>query len=226
QFDLVDRASEPDALARGNPDEERHHFINADAYGSFPFRRLRQQFVIDRLGPTVAEARNGDVMWQIDRFGLRLTSDFRGDERGRILHDAVFAAHYAADLTQPLHTVSNYDGQRTGQRGIHQAFETGVVDLNADRWILRPRAAGDIRDLRAAIFSEFLKSYQSAPIIFAADRQVRGRWRPGDAGYLRALSRQLGPFTQNRIEDAAWFVASLWYTAWRNAGSPDLRSLR
>lgn len=224
QFTLVDRASEPDTLAQGNPAEERHHFVDAGAYDSFPFRRLQQQFVFERLEPNPTEVRSGDVMWQIDRFTLLLASDFRQGRLKSAVHDAIFAAHYAADLTQPLHTVSNYDGQRTGQRGIHQAFETGVVDLNADRWILNPPPAGEIRNLRATIFAEFLKSYQSAPTVFAADREVRKRWQPGDPRYLPALSHLLGPFTRNRLEDATCFVASLWYTAWRKAGSPDLRA--
>ncbi|HLI29943.1 MAG TPA: hypothetical protein VKV79_02440, partial [Terriglobia bacterium] len=225
QFAIVDGASEPDELARGNPVEERHHFVNADAYGSFPFRQLQAQFVFKRLGPSAAEIRNGDVMWQIDRFTLRLASDFRYGRWKFVVHDAIFAAHYAADLAQPLHTVANYDGQHSGQRGIHRAFETRVVDFYADRWILHPAPAAQLRGLRAAIFGEFLKSYKLAPVVFAADREVRRRWQPGDPRYLPALARLLGPFTRDRLEDAACFVASLWYTAWRRAGSPDLQAI-
>jgi len=225
QFALADGASEPDTLARGNPAEERHHFIDADAYASFPFQRLQEQFVAEHLGPNAIEIRNGDVIWQIDRFTLRLSSDFREGRWERVVHDAIFAAHFAADLTQPLHTVSNYDGQRTGQRGIHRAFETGVVDFYADRRTLHPAPAAELHGLRAAIFSEFLKSYQAAPVIFAADREVQKRWQPGDSRYAPALAGLLGPFTRNRLEDAACFVASLWYTAWRKAGSPDLQAL-
>lgn len=225
QFALVDGASEPDELARGNRVEERHHFVDADVYGSFPFRQLQEQFVFERLGPNATEIRNGDAIWQIDRFTRRLASDFRHGRSKLAVHDAIFAAHYAADLTQPLHTVANYDGQRTGQRGIHRAFETGVVDFYADRWILHPAPAAQLRGLRAAIFGEFLKSYKSAPAVFAADREVRRRWQPGDPRYLPALARLLGPFTRDRLEDAACFVASLWYTAWRRAGSPDLQAI-
>ncbi len=223
-FEIVDRASEPDELARGNRAEERHHFTDADAYDSFPFRQLRQQFVVERLGPTRTEMRNGDSIWQIERFTVRLENDFRRGWRASTVNDAIFAAHYAADLTQPLHTTANFDGQRTGQRGIHQAFESGVVNLCADGWTVNPKPAAEIFNLRARIFSELLTSYQASGAVFAADREVRKRVRPGDPQYLPALARLLGPLARSRLDDAACFVASLWYTAWKRAGSPDLRA--
>ncbi len=225
QFELVGGASEPDQLARDNPTEERHHFVDAEAYDSFPFRRLQEQFVFKRLGPNPTEIRTGDVIWQIDRFTGRLTTDFRSGQEERVIHDAIFAAHYAADLTQPLHTVSNFDGQRTGQRGIHHAFETGVVDFYADRWTLHPAPAVELRGLRAAIFAEFLRSYEAAPAVFEAGREVQKSWQPDDPRYIPALAARLEVFTRERLEDAACFVASLWYTAWRMAGSPDLQAL-
>lgn len=36
--------------------------------------------------------------------------------------------HYVADLAQPLHVTENYDGQLTGQKGLHEWFETELVN--------------------------------------------------------------------------------------------------
>lgn len=36
--------------------------------------------------------------------------------------------HYVGDLSQPLHVTENYDGQLTGQKGIHAYFEEVLVD--------------------------------------------------------------------------------------------------
>lgn len=38
-------------------------------------------------------------------------------------------AHYVGDLSMPLHVSENYDGQMTGQKGIHHYFETDMVDM-------------------------------------------------------------------------------------------------
>lgn len=36
--------------------------------------------------------------------------------------------HYVGDLGMPLHVSENYDGQMTGQKGIHSYFEDAMVD--------------------------------------------------------------------------------------------------
>ena len=36
--------------------------------------------------------------------------------------------HYVGDLGQPMHVTENYDGQLTGQKGLHSFFEEDLVD--------------------------------------------------------------------------------------------------
>ena len=36
--------------------------------------------------------------------------------------------HYVGDMSQPLHCTENYDGQETGQKGLHAFYEDKVVD--------------------------------------------------------------------------------------------------
>ena len=222
QFYLVEHASDPDILAGNNRAEQLHHFADVDAYDKYPFRAFERQFVVEDKPPTPVEIKNGDAMWQIEIFTTRLAADFRARRWADVNRDAVFAAHYAADLTQPLHTVKNYDGRLTGQTGIHQRFETGVVRLDADRWQLRVTPVALIPDLRARIFAEFLRSYQASASVFTADRKARIQQRPGDPRFLAAFADQAAPVAKAQVEDAANFVGSLWYTAWVKAGKPDL----
>lgn len=224
QLYLVSHASDPDLLAEHDPGEERHHFADIEAYDASPFRRFHRQFVTEHLPPTPLQIKDGDAMWQIDGFTMRLASDFRARQWGAASHDAVFAAHYAADLTQPLHTVGNFDGQLTGQNGIHQRFETGVVKYYMDQWRLDPRPATLLTNLREAIFEEFFRSYQASGLIFGADRHARAHYRPGSRQFFADFARLTGPLAETRIKDAASFVGSLWYTAWVRAGRPDLRA--
>jgi hypothetical protein len=222
QLYLVDHASDPDLRAEINHRERPRHFAEVEAYDRYPFLQFRRQFVIERLGASRAQIRHGTVMWQIERFTRYLAEDFRQGDWGEANHDAVYLAHYAADLTQPLHTVVNYDGQQTGQRGIHARFEVGLVDLWANQWVLRPRPAMNILNLRSRIFEEFINSYRQAPAIFAADRSVRTSIPYTSPRFLPAFARAAGPVAYAQLEDAASFVGSLWYTSWVRAGKPNL----
>jgi len=222
QFYLVDHASDPDLRAETDRRERPRHFAEIEAYDRYPFLQFRRQFVLERLGAARAQIRHGTVMWQIERFTRYLEQDFRQRNWGEVNHDAVYLAHYAADLTQPLHTVVNYDGQETGQRGIHARFEAGLVDLLADQWVLRPRPATKLANLRSRIFEEFINSYRQAPAIFAADRSVRASIPYTSPRFLQAFAAAAGPVAYAQLEDAASFVASLWYTSWVRAGKPNL----
>ncbi|NCN40956.1 hypothetical protein GW916_06865 [bacterium] len=57
-----------------------------------------------------------------------LTSDQRKELQAEWLVVAGATGHYIGDLAMPLHVSENYDGQLTGQKGIHHHFEETVVD--------------------------------------------------------------------------------------------------
>ena len=219
---LVAHSIDPDLKARNDPGEEMHHFTEGEAYDSFPFIRFRQEFVDEDRWPRPNELRYGDSVWQIDRLTHRLAQDFRRQDWRAVDYDAVFAAHYAADLTQPLHTVLNFDGQLTGQAGLHARFETGVVNALAGQWVLAARPARDETNLRERIFQEYLASTRKAVLIFGADRNARFGKTYSDPRFFSAFVKLMGPLARRQLEDAASFVGSLWYTAWVEAGQPNL----
>ena len=219
---LVEHALDPDLLAHDDAAERPHHYTDLDADDSFPFLNLRRQFVLERAAPRPWQLPHGDSIWQIERFTLRLADSLQRRRWQEADHDAVFAAHYAADLTQPLHTVMNYDGQLTGQKGVHARFETDLVNALADGWRLKPRPAIFEPDLRARIFQEMIASFSYRNVIFASDHiAVSGR-NYLDPQYSAMFYKLAGPLAEKRLEAGASFVSSLWYTAWVRAGKPLL----
>lgn len=221
---LVEHATDPDRLGRERAEERPHHYTEVEAYDSFPFHAFRAQFIEERRGPTSVQLAHGDSVWQIERFTLRLTEALRRRRWNEMDQAAVFAAHYASDLTQPLHTVINYDGQLTYQSGIHARFEADLINARAGRWVLEPRPATEEPDLRARIFKEMLDSYGYRNIIFAADHlAVFGRHYQ-DPEYYSTFYNLTELMARKRLRAAVSFVSSLWYTAWLRAGKPDLDS--
>lgn len=63
--------------------------------------------------------------------------------------------HYVADLSQPLHVTENHDGQLTDQKGLHQFFETNLVDE------LYPDLLGEVRIKVLRDWPSFKKKNQS-----------------------------------------------------------------
>ncbi|MGH9432919.1 MAG: S1/P1 nuclease, partial [Terriglobia bacterium] len=196
---LVTHGSDPDLLAHNDPEERPHHYTDADAYDRFPFARLRQQFVIEHRPPTASEMRQGTAIWEIDTFTRRLEEDFRARRWKRANHDALFMAHYAGDITQPLHTVANFDGQATGQRGVHSRFESELVNTLADRWRLRIAPAAEIPNLDARIFDEYVRSYAQAAVVFAADRKAVSGLNYFDPRYFSRFCALAGPLAEKRL---------------------------
>ena len=219
---LVEHASDPDQLTANDPSERPHHYTDADADDMYPFPRLEQRFVREHRNPTAVERRNGDVIWQIETYTLRLSRDFKFKQWDAADHDAVFVAHYAADLTQPLHTVVNYDGQLTNQAGIHARFETELVNAMGDELRFAPRPASDVPDLRSRIFRELVASYRARLAVFDADRRAVAARSYLDPGFFPAFEKLAAPVAEERMSVAVSFVSSLWYTAWVRAGRPPL----
>jgi hypothetical protein len=217
---LVEHALDPDLLAHDDAAERPHHYTDLDADDSFPFLNLRRQFLVERAAPRPWQLPHGDSIWQIERFTLRLADSLQHRRWQEADHDAVFAAHYAADLTQPLHTVMNYDGQLTGQRGVHARFETDLVNALADGWRLKPRPATFEPDLRARIFKEMIASFSYRNAVFASDRIAVSGSSYLDPQYYAMFFKLAGPLAKKRLEAGASFVSSLWYTAWVRAGRP------
>jgi len=50
------------------------------------------------------------------------------ENQGKLLECIGVLSHYTGDLSMPLHTTDNYDGQKSGQRGVHSFFENELVN--------------------------------------------------------------------------------------------------
>ena len=61
-----------------------------------------------------------------------LTKAFKLGESERILQHSADLGHYLADAHVPLHTSMNYNGQLTGQTGLHAFWETRIPEIQAE----------------------------------------------------------------------------------------------
>lgn len=89
---------------------------------------------------------NGTSSWRSEQMFLMAIDAFKRKDYKSGLEVVGALSHYIGDMSQPLHMTINYDGQLSGQKGIHAYFETSVVK-GADQQSLYNRVSNRTRSL-------------------------------------------------------------------------------
>jgi zinc dependent phospholipase C len=226
---VVEHAIDPDTYRTvGWAEEPPRHFLDMDSYGPFPFKDLPHDYkaAVAAKGADFV-VKNGLLPWRTQEVYDQLREAFRQLPTSAYARDNVklfssVIAHYTADSFQPFHAAANYDGQLTGQQGIHSRFESDLFDRYQNRLKVAPPPLTPIPSAREFIFSTLTDSFALVAPILDADREAaRGRDFYDDA-YFAAMSEKAGPIMDKRIAGATSGVASMIAQAWIDAGRPAL----
>lgn len=228
---IVERSIDPDLWRTAGWDEEpARHFVDLDAYGRPPFGDLPREYdrAVERYGADFVQ-RNGTLPWRAaEVFGqLRRNFDLQG--RGvpgyaleNIKYYSAILAHYVEDGHVPFHAVLNYDGQLTGQQGLHGRWESELVARNLGQLRVAPPPVVPVADMRTYMFDVLQASFPHAEAILQADKTaIAGRDEYDDA-YFDALYRDTRPILEQRLSAAISGVASAIVGAWEAGGRPAL----
>ena len=238
--EIVERSIEPDERARTDRlVEGPYHFIDIDRYGAFPFKELPRSYdeAVKKFGKATVDS-NGTVPWRIADFTAKLTDAMKRKDKKDILFYVANLGHYVADVNVPLHTVENYDGQLSDQRGIHSRWESRIPEMFGRKFNLKAEAVEHIKDPLDFAFTMVLESNRMADTVLAADKKAkegipeselfkvterRGRteYQYSDRYYGR-FNQFLNGMVERRMNNSIRRVASYWYTAWVNAGKINL----
>jgi hypothetical protein len=177
---------------------------------------------------------------------VKLTKAFKDKHKSEILLLSADLAHYLGDANMPLHTSLNYDGQLTKQNGVHALWESRLPEEFGDTYNLNTREAKYIDDVTKETWRIIKTSHQLADSLLAADRQARllvpeDKWYKKDEQgnivktkfntpiqsdeYAKAFHNALHGMVEEQLKTSITTVADFWYTAWVNAGKPDLSKL-
>jgi hypothetical protein len=228
-------AADPDFWKAADPNEEYRHFIDADLYDEYPFNNIPRN--IDSLYSKYGEeniSHFGIAPWNIDDYCNRLTELFRAEQWEKSIYTMAALSHYVADIHMPLHTCANYNGQLTGNEGVHFRWETPMVAQYVE--YIEPLAKAEIiPDLLEMAFTIVKESYNVYPLLLSADSLARAPLTKIQADslntyedlsfedeYLSVLYAQTAEVVHDRLNKSAERIASYWYTCWINAGSPKI----
>lgn len=226
--------------------EPYRHYIDWEGYGNMVAGDMPQTMkdAIARYGEDTLK-KYGILPWYIQDMMAKLTTAFKEKNKDEILFIAGELSHYVADAYMPLHTSLYYDGQKTNQRGIHAFWESQLPELFGDTYNLHTREAKYIQDIPANTWAIIANSHSLIDTLLIKEQKLKKEYADimyeKDANgkpvvnrfkepihayeYAKLYHTALNGMVEQQMRAAETAVADYWYTAWVNAGKPDLSNL-
>lgn len=238
--EVVKRSVRPDQRRSKDKEEAPRHFIDLELYGDSAAWKMPRQWTaaVKKYGKD-SLSHAGYLPYHIVAIKEKLTAAFRSGNKDSILFYAIDLGHYISDAHVPLHTTENYDGQLTGQNGLHSLWESTIPEIEIKRYDLRSRhKARYLKHPERVIWSTIRNSHKllhdvfeeekAATKSFSEKEKYRVKTRNGKmyksytAAFAKAYSARLGNTINKQLIRSANLVADFWYTSWVDAGCPNL----
>lgn len=240
---ITEHAVDPDKRRYAIEAEGPRHFIDIDVYGKYPYAALPRRYTdaVAKYGEDKV-VENGIVPWYVQTMLYRLTNAFKEKDFSKILRYSTEIGHYIADAHVPLHASSNHNGQNSDQKGIHGFWESRIPELLAEKeFDFFIGKAQYIQNPGKFIWDRVLESALEADSVLTLEKQLNNEFsssskyafenrngvfiRQYSSAYTKKYNALLNGMVERRMRQSIFAVASFWYTAWVNAGQPNLREL-
>lgn len=243
---LTDHAVDPDQRRYAMEGEAQCHYIDLDHYykaGEDTFNIVPRKWkdAIKKYTEDTLQT-YGIVPWHIETMKFRLQKAFENKNVDLILKYASEIGHYVADAHVPLHTTENYNGIATGQRGIHGLWESRLVEINAEDYDYFVGKGQYIKNINEFAWNAVIGSHRALDSVFRMEKEVTQDF-PADKKYsfeqrgnmtisvysydfCQEYHKRMNGMVERRMKAAIIATGSIWYTAWVDAGQPDLKSLQ
>ncbi len=217
-----------------HPDSLREIFLKEKLRAKVP---LKNVFAIDTV------YKHGILPYAILRTYRNLVKSFLTLDEPKILKFSTDLGHYVADAHVPLHTTRNYNGQLTGQEGIHAFWETRLPDIFAEnQYTYFVGKAQYIENVSVFVFKIVFDSYADVNRVLFEEKQLAQKYPPDKKYILQSVGKSspqkiynlpysndyntaLNGMVEARMQKSIFALGCLWYSAWVEAGKPDLKNL-
>ncbi len=238
---ITEASVNPDRRRFAVPEEAPRHYIDIDHFGDsavFTMPRQWQDAVAKYTEDTLKAY--GILPWHLLTTYYRLRDAFFVRDAALVLRLSADLGHYVADAHVPLHTTENYNGQLTGQEGIHAFWESRVPELMAGEynfWVGRARYEPNIVQ---RVWETIVQSHLKVDTVLMVERQLanefgerkysfetRGRqtMRVYSREFAYAYHKALNGMVERQMRAAVKMTGDLWFSAWVDAGQPDVQEL-
>lgn len=225
-YALQNSACDPDRWRTGpdaDPLEAPRHYLEIDYEQPIASYPRDYADVEARFGQYAAK--NGQVPWRVEALYFQLVAAFRAKDEAEILRLMFVLSHYVTDAHSVLHDSKNFDPNK----GLHARWESDMLDSTSNLNAIYAQAATlygtpGIADPRNNIFDQVITGNGLLGQLISADKIASG-----DGGVYNSTTYQLKTLfqltkdlTARRWADALTVLSSLLWTAWAQAGRPEL----
>ena len=166
---------------------------------------------------------------------------FKNKNADQILRLSSDIGHYIADANVPLHTTENYNGQLSGQYGIHGFWESRLPELFSEDYDLLSGKASYVENLQLYAWDAVVKAHQALDSVLLFEKQLTAKYPESKKyGYeergnstIRTYTydfssdyhKRLNGMVERRMRSSVKMIGDFWFSCWVKAGQPNLMEL-
>jgi hypothetical protein len=238
---ITESSVNPDRRRYFLQDEAPRHYIDLDHYGDSAIYILPRFWnnAVKEFSEDTLKA-YGIVPWHINKMYFQLRDAFGAGDPDAILRISAELGHYIADAHVPLHTTENYNGQLTGQEGIHGFWESRLPELFSNNYDFFVGSPEYLPYPQLAAWEAVTSAYRCLDSVLHLEKKLAEKFddrkysfeskgnltvKVYSKEYADAYHRALEGMVERQMRAAIHCVASFWFTAWVDAGQPGLKTL-
>ncbi|RNL54070.1 zinc dependent phospholipase C family protein [Pedobacter jejuensis] len=238
---ITEHAVDPDKRRYADTLEAPRHYLDVENYeNSIDSIPEKYNDALSKYGQKHLNA-NGIVPWQIQRTYYSLVKAFTNRDSIKILKYSADLGHYIGDAHVPLHTTANHNGQLTNQVGIHAFWESRLPELFStgynfivgkanyienplkEAWKIVKHTNGLV-DTVITFEAQLSKSFPSDKKYSFSERN-NTVLKQYSLAYATAYHNKMEKMVERQMRSAILEIGSFWYSAWVDAGQPELKNL-
>jgi len=238
---ITEHAVDPDKRRYADTLEAPRHYLDVENYekciDSIPekWNDALAKYGLKHLNT------NGIVPWHIQRTYFSLVKAFSTRDSIKILKYSADLGHYIGDAHVPLHTTSNHNGQLTNQVGIHAFWESRLPELFSTNYNFVVGRANYIENPLKEAWKILKHTHSLVDTVLTFEAQLSASF-PSDRkysfsernnvilkqysiAYSKAYHDKMNRMVEKQMRSAILEIGSFWYSAWVDAGQPELKNL-
>ena len=231
---LIAYATLPDKRRYAVDYEGPRHFLDMDELPDSLIRysiQPKDTSLLDTLEKT------GILPWYLQNIYYQLRNAFMQKDKTKIIRLSAELGHYLADAHVPLHTTSNYNGQKTNQKGIHGLWESRLPELFHKKYVLITGRATYVENTQEYFWDIIEKSNTYTQKVLDLEKLISEKHYTTKYSYeqrgrtqIRVYSQEfcseyhdaLDGMVEKQLKSSIKAIGDIWYTCWVNAGQPVL----